>query len=86
MMTVHSMKIRATWSSATKVKIPPANRENVFRSMSDRPKFEVARDINVRRSGNIFCRLVGQLRCNGIAHGVNNAVTLQTVISLRLLF
>src|SRR5262249_41858042 len=38
MMTVHSMKIRARWNSATTAKITPATRENVFASMSRHPK------------------------------------------------
>src|SRR5262245_25213306 len=39
MMTIHSMKIRARWNSATTAKITPATRENVFALMSHHPKF-----------------------------------------------
>jgi len=38
MMTVHSIKIRTRWNSATTAKITPATRENVFASMSHHPK------------------------------------------------
>src|SRR5262245_58987674 len=34
MMTVHAIKIRTRWNSATTAKITPATRENVFASMS----------------------------------------------------
>src|SRR5215471_1878778 len=39
MVTVHSMKIRTRWNSATTTKISPATSENVFASMSHHPKF-----------------------------------------------
>src|SRR5215467_2167963 len=39
MMTVHSIKIRTRWTSATTAKITPATRANVFASMSHHPKF-----------------------------------------------
>src|SRR5215831_5404262 len=39
MMTVHSIKIRTRWNSATTAKITPATRENVFASMSHHPEF-----------------------------------------------
>ena len=39
MMTVHSMKIRTRWNSATTAKITPATRENVFAPMSHHSKF-----------------------------------------------
>src|SRR5262245_11593957 len=37
MMTVHSIKIRTRWNSATTAKITPATRENVFPSMCHHP-------------------------------------------------
>ena len=39
MMTVHSIKIRTRWNSATTAKITPATKENVFASISHHPKF-----------------------------------------------
>jgi len=38
MMTVHSIKIRTRWNSATTAKITPATRENVFSFMRDHPR------------------------------------------------
>src|SRR5262245_20664652 len=34
-ITGHSIKIRTRWNNATKVKMIPANMQNVFRSMTD---------------------------------------------------
>src|SRR5262245_6247964 len=41
-ITGHSIKIRTRWNSATKVKMIPANIQNVFRSMTDHPNLKAA--------------------------------------------